>query len=580
MSNRKSYSFAPKPDEFTSSTSQLEAESKRMYKGGQSHWLGNAAKYIFIGQIPENSTLREEQFHELLISALLDMGEPMSPLNVSNTIMEYITKSTKRQSSSSIEKYLVNFLPSHLMKARMLPCARIVLTSSDFIILRIRTLGPVEATRRQMTDINDIRQEWQKSDDGAQGNMNMTETIDPGPEHVNEVHDNLLYTGTADPEIKGTNTSSMDIHAIYRYSAKCILDEIYRVNDIESSSEDSLNIAICLSTIGSSLMKARLWKDAMHRLEEANAIFRGLFGVNHIDVARSVNAVGRVLFKLGENRGALLKFLEAARIFDVCGLYQHYEALLNTQMIATLFVATGEIEKAESKFSEMIVLKKAIHGPYSLHIAKALYDTGLAFSKHGHLEAALRHYESSRTVMDYRVKQGSHQSFDLEFLNVSFDTSLIELNMASIKAKKNDFIGAVASYEKAANYIRNCLDDEKDPQKTATQMRHLVFAVGRIGSLKMKQRDNTGALQAYQALINTVDSSSPESSMREKAKAYVKCATIYRQMGTIGDNATSIVHLKEALQMYTSLYGAGHKDTIAIASSLQQWKAQNAAHEK
>ena len=164
MSNRKSYSFAPKPDEFTALSSQLEAESKRMTKGGQSHWFGNAAKYIFNGQSPENSTVRIEQFHELLISSLLGVGKPLSPSHISNTLMECTHNLATQPFGSSIEKYIVHFLPNHLVKARMLPSARIILTSSDFISLRIRTLGPVEATRRHMADINDIRQEWQKSE--------------------------------------------------------------------------------------------------------------------------------------------------------------------------------------------------------------------------------------------------------------------------------------------------------------------------------------------------------------------------------------------------------------------------------
>ena len=580
MATRKSYSFAPKPDEFTAFSAQLEAESRRMIKGGQSHWLGNASKYFFNGQTIENSTARAEQFHELLMSSLLGAGKPISPSHIINTLIECIQIMKTQRYDSSIEKYIVNFLPTHLFRARMLLNARAILINSDFISLRIRILGTVEATRRHMADINDIRQELQKSEDGAQGQTNLTEPSDIGVEHISETNDNAPCKGSATSDVKGTSNSSADVHTIYRESTKRILDEVYRVDDIESSSENSLNIAICLSIIGSGLMKARLWKDAMHRFEEAYAIFRGLFGVNHIDVARSVNAIGRTLFKLGENRAALIKFLEASKIFDACGLNQHYEALMNSQMIATLFVATKEIEKAEAKFSDIIATKKSLHGPLSLHLAKVLYDTGLAFSKHGYLEAALRHYESSSAVIDYRLKQGVQHCFDIEFFNASFDTSLVEMNIASIKSKKNDYSGAVASYEKAVNFIRDCLSNEKDSQKISNLMRHLVFAVGRVGSLKMKQRDNIGALQAYQALLKTVDSSSPESSLREKAKAYVKCATLYRQMGTKGDNATSIVHLKEALQMYTSLYGADHKDTVAIASSLQQWKVQDIANDK
>jgi tetratricopeptide (TPR) repeat protein len=171
-----------------------------------------------------------------------------------------------------------------------------------------------------------------------------------------------------------------------------------------------------------------------------------------------------------------------------------------------------------------------------------------------------------------------NSSLDIEFFKASFDMSLVELNIASIKAKQNDFVDAISCYEKAVDYITNFLRNDKDTQRFANQKRHLIFALGRIGSLKMKLKDNVGALEAYQSLIRAVDSSSPESSVKEKAKAHVKCATIYRQMGTKGDNASSIVQLKEALQMYTAIYGASHKDTVAISTSLQQWKTQDLVH--
>ena len=102
-------------------------------------------------------------------------------------------------------------------------------------------------------------------------------------------------------------------------------------------------------------------------------------------------------------------------------------------------------------------------------------------------------------------------------------------------------------------------------------MRHLVSALGRIGSLKLKQGEKNGALEAYASLFKEVGSSeSPVASRLKKAKAHIKCATIHRQSGERENNKHDIIHLREALNMCTDLYGAKHKDTVAVAS-LQQW---------
>ena len=92
----------------------------------------------------------------------------------------------------------------------------------------------------------------------------------------------------------------------------------------------------------------------------------------------------------------------------------------------------------------------------------------------------------------------------------------------------------------------------------------------------MKLRDNDGALQAYVILLKEVGNGSPTASQMEKAKAHVKCATIFRQMGSVDGNVNAIAHLRHAFHMYTLLHGVGHKDTKAIASSLRQWQRMDA----
>jgi hypothetical protein len=94
---------------------------------------------------------------------------------------------------------------------------------------------------------------------------------------------------------------------------------------------------------------------------------------------------------------------------------------------------------------------------------------------------------------------------------------------------------------------------------------------GTDGSLKLKLGDRNGALEAYAALFGEVDSNSAVPSRLEKSNAHIKCATIYRQSGERKDNKHAILDLREALNMYTELYGPKHKDTVAVATSLGQW---------
>jgi tetratricopeptide (TPR) repeat protein len=339
-------------------------------------------------------------------------------------------------------------------------------------------------------------------------------------------------------------------------------------------------MAICLSTVGEGLLKGKQPRDAMLRLEEAVIIYRGILGQNHIDVARSLHSVARALVKLGENRVALHKFSEAAQIYEACNATMLFDSMANAQNLATLLVDLGEWEKANARFEDVIAKKKTIYGDGSISVAKTINSYAILLAKHSRMNEALKNYVAAKEVYE-AVPQSLLK--DPEFdIKCKYDMTLINLNIASIRSKKGDVKGAIESYEDGVRGLREyAADHEKlhttpgwDDTGKNSHIKHLVAALGRIGSLKLKIGDSKGALAAYQSLLDEVDSESPNASQVEKAKAHIKCATIYRQEEGKESHIKAIAHLREAQDMYTNLFGPDHKDTLAIASSLRQWLAE------
>lgn len=398
-------------------------------------------------------------------------------------------------------------------------------------------------------------------------------------------------TTESGPSAADNPNLQVDINAVQRDGSRRIIDEVYRMVDLASNnSGDSLSMAICLSTVGEGLLKSRQPREAMLRLEEAVGIYRGMLGPYHIDVARALNSVAKALVKLGESRVALLKFAEASRIYEACNATRHFDSIANSQSTASLLVDVGDWTKAEAKYDDVISLKRSVCGHSSVPVAKTINDYAVVLAKHGRTDDALRYYEEAKTTYEAVAKADDSQSSlaHIESGDVagkcSFDVTLINLNIASIRSKKGDVAGAISSYEEGVKGLREYLKRQAEAQmgefndsaRISSTKRHLVSAIGRIGSLKLKQGDNEGALEAYASLIKAVDDSSPVASRMEKAKAHVKCATIYRQRDNEKDNEHAIAHLREALEMYTELHGSNHKDTQAIASSLRQWQSKDA----
>lgn len=464
-----------------------------------------------------------------------------------------------------MEEYLATFLPEHLIRAKAYSGAADILVDPHFVSRRVRALGVIESTRRHVADLLELRREAGKlTPTASSATLKKTKK------------DKALASGShdeADTSYDETPDSvDFDANAVLRDGARLIIDEAYGVVNRSSASLDSLNMAICLAAVGEGLLKGRQPRDAMLRLEEAVGIYRGLLGAYHIDVARALHNVARALVKLGETRVALLKFSEAARIYDACNATLHYDSIANAQNLATLLVDIGDWTQADEKLEEVISMKRSVHGANSVIVAKAINNYAILLAKHGRMNEALVHYQAA---MDTYAAASQPMIRDPEFeLKCNYDMTLISLNIASILSKKGDLQGAIRSYEDGVEGLRSHADEQQRlgvTSKGNSHNKHLVAALGRIGSLKLKLGDRDGALEAYMTLLEEVGEDSPRSSQVEKAKAHIKCATICRQHDGKGSRIKSISHLREALEMYTALFGPENKDTLAIASSLRQW---------
>jgi len=295
----------------------------------------------------------------------------------------------------------------------------------------------------------------------------------------------------------------------------------------------------------------------------------------------------KALVKLGETKVALLKFAEAAKIYEARNASLHFNSIANAQSLASLLVDMGDLEKAQEMFEEVISKRKTVYGENCAPVAKTINAYAILLAKHGRMNSALQNYEAAKRTYQAVPSQLIR---DPEFeIKCKYDMTLINLNIASIRSKKGDLRNAIACYEDGVLGLRQyeaaLRELQKDPYRSPesgknTAHKHLVAALGRIGSLKLKIGDNGGALQAYMSLLTEVKDDSPSASQTEKAKAHIKCATIYRQQQSSDSHVQSISHLREALDMYKQIFGPDHKDTSAIASSLRQWLSEDRNREQ
>jgi tetratricopeptide (TPR) repeat protein len=565
MAERNLPAFTPHKDEYTYFSDNI-AEEKKICSRSDSSWSA-PLRFVFGSLHSENGSkqnhLTEEYMHELVAISLVGGGDgkALSKKSIKDAMRANQLSMQVLEGGDKFEEYTTSFLPEHLMYANAHSSAAVLLTNADFVRRRMFALGIMEATSRQVADILDIRNYSLK---GAGTKK-------------------LASVGSEDtPASPGRlNTSpSLDIDTTVCDASRIVIDEVYKVTNSMGSS-DSLGMATCLVTVGETLLKCKQARDAMLRLEEGVSIFRGLLGPYHVYVAHALHSVAKALSKLGETRVALLKFAEAARIYETCNATLHYDSISNAQALASLLVDIGDVRKAEAMFEEVIVMKQTVYGDNSVPVAKTINSYAILLAKHGRMNDALRHYEIARNtylnvpptlIVD---PEGEAKS--------RYEMTLITLNIASIYSKKGDLKKALQCYEDGVQGLEEIEEASEKLREgngavtvapKGSSHKHIVSALGRIGSIKAKLGDAEGSLEAYLALIDQVDDDSPIASHVEKAKAHIKCATLFRKRDGEDNRETAVGHLKEALRMYKILYAPNHKDTVAIANTLKQWQTE------
>ena len=566
MAERMLPAFTPDDDDYTYFSDTISEENK-IVSHSESSWT-TPLQFLFPNLQGDNSDkqtyLTEEYIHELVAISLVGGGDgrALSKKNIRDAMRANQLSMQALEGGDKFEEYTVSFLPEHLMYAGAHSSAAVLLTNADFVSRRVFSLGIMEATGRQDADIMDLRSFAAKGSSAKK------------------------LAGTRQDEAPGLSpkimsSPSFDLDATVCDAARIVIDEVYKVTNNMGQS-DSLGMGTCLVTVGETLLKCKQPRDAMLRLEEGVSIFRGLLGPYHVFVAHALHSVAKALSRLGETRVALLKFAEAARIYETCNATLHYDSIANAQSLASLLVDIGDVRKAEAMFEEVIAMKQTVYGDNSVNVAKTINSYAILLAKHGRMNDALKHYEVARNTY---MKAPPSLIYDPEFeAKCNYDTTLITLNIASIFSKKGDVEKALQCYEEGVKgleqYDAVTLKIRETTGSTAlatkhSSHKHLIAALGRIGSMKLKLGDKEGALAAYMALIDQVDVDDPISSHVEKAKAHIKCATLFRKREGEGDHETAIGHLKEALRMYKVLYDPNHKDTIAIANTLKQWQAED-----
>jgi hypothetical protein len=276
MAKRSTPCLSPDVDDFTSFSNKIE-EERQLCSGPSSLSttpLRFLAKQLAQGANPLKTGFQVNEAHKIVLSSLLEVGEGVTNSNsIVDALREDQIDVAVIPGGDKMEEYIVTFLPGHLMRCEVFSSAAEVLSDPDFIGRRANSLGIVEATSRQVADLQELRR--------LAGNATLT-----------------ITRKAAQGEENTTPTIKVDVNSIVRSGSRIIIDEISRVANKNENKSDSLGTAMCLAAVGEGLMKSRQPRDAMLRLEEAVGLYKELLGPLNTRVSHKHKCHGYTIFRL------------------------------------------------------------------------------------------------------------------------------------------------------------------------------------------------------------------------------------------------------------------------------------------
>ncbi|HTS61030.1 MAG TPA: serine/threonine-protein kinase [Candidatus Acidoferrales bacterium] len=144
-------------------------------------------------------------------------------------------------------------------------------------------------------------------------------------------------------------------------------------------------VAQCLEDLGRALPPGGEKRSAV---EEALAMRRSLFGDVHLDVARSLGALGALHY--GENQLGLAEqeLKQALRILQQVAPEEHPATLLTLSDLADVLEAAARYREAEPILRELLEKKRRVYGPESVPVAVASDRLAVTFAHLGRLAEA------------------------------------------------------------------------------------------------------------------------------------------------------------------------------------------------
>ncbi|MEK6257470.1 MAG: toll/interleukin-1 receptor domain-containing protein [Planctomycetota bacterium] len=229
--------------------------------------------------------------------------------------------------------------------------------------------------------------------------------------------------------------------------AKLTLERAIRVGETALGLEHP-DLAISVNVLGRVLQELGDLPGAKQAFERVLKIVEQTFGADHPNVATGVNNLGIVLWDLGDLSGAKQAFERALKSDEQTFGPDHPSVAIRVNNLGLVLQDLGDLPGAKQAYERALKIDEQAYGPDHPKVAIRVLNLGLVLQDLGDLPGAKQAVERALKI--------DEQVFGPVHPNVATDVS----NLGTVLQDLGDLPGAKQAFERAWGIFRKFLGDE------------------------------------------------------------------------------------------------------------------------
>jgi tetratricopeptide (TPR) repeat protein len=330
-----------------------------------------------------------------------------------------------------------------------------------------------------------------------------------------------------------------------KITAREILDKGAARIETELADQPAIQ-ATLMDTIGSVYTSLGLYAQALPLMKQALSRRRELLGLQHLDVAETLNNLGMAHARTSDYAEAERELQQALTIRRQLLGNESEEVAATLTSLAEVEAYRGQYDQATPLIEEALAIRRRRHGEESPLVARSIADLGLNHGDRGDYRKAEENLREAM-AMQRRLHPQGHPELAESISNVAW--SLMG---------QSRFADAEPYYVEALQMQRKLLGDAHPD---------LALALQNVGFARQSRGEYRGAEAAYLEALRMdrklLGERHPEVALMMSNLAFV----IYAQ----GRHREAIDQQRAVLAMRRELLGNMHPDVAGAAATLAYW---------